>query len=303
MADTKTTNVYYYQIFPLDESLKPEEKDEILKLTDNAIFSDKDDFNRVLHSDGYINIHDLKTEHNRYVLGTFVYNQTSNIPPSYDSLKNKPSKLKIGNFDGLGYDSSFIYDKKTRILGLESKKPGTSPKSVLEFLSRNFELPEITLKDVVLPDEYAKFLNSNEYTRVELDLAIPNNDMGILKPQEKNAKRLLQVMQDLKGMNAKIVISNGRSRKQKLSLKDVRQLAQWFYKTDKGEDVAKNLRVTGVDVDSDRTHIFDLISNRLITKLTINKTRTIGNFQIKSKYTQLEGDFLAYREQLELLQL
>lgn len=302
MAETKTTNVYYYQIFPADEGLKPEEKEQLLKISDKAIFSEREDFIQVLHSDGHINIHDIKENHNRYVMGTFVYNQTSNIPPSYNAKKNKPSKLKIGDFDGLGYDSSFIYDRKTRILGLESKKPGTSPKSVLEFITKNFEMPEITVKDVVLPDEYTKFLNSSEYTRVEMDLAIPNNDMGVLKPQEKNAKRILQVMQDLKGMNAKIVISNGRSRKSKLSLKDVRQLAQWFYKTDKGEDVAQNLRVTGLDVDSDRTHIFDLVSNRLITKLTINKTRTIGNFQIKSKYTQLEGDFLQYREQLELLQ-
>lgn len=303
MADTKTTNVYYYQIFTNDEGLKPEEKDQLLKLSDKSIFNREDDFKKILHSDGHINIHDIKENHNRYVLGTFVYNQTSNIPPSYDAQSNKPSKLKIGDFDGLGYDSSFIYDRKTRILGLESKKPGSSPKSVLDFLIKNFELPDIKFKDVVLPDEYSKFLNSSEYSRVELDLAIPNNDMGILKPKEKNAKRLLELMQDLKGMNAKVVISNGRSRKRKLSLKDVRQLAQWFYKNDKGEDVAKNLRVTGVDVDSDRTHIFDLVSNRLITKLTINKTRTIGNFQLKSKYTQLEGDFLGYREQLELLQL
>lgn len=255
-----------------------------------------------MHSDGHINIHDITEKQNRYVLGTFVYNQTSNIPPSYDPKNNKPSKLKIGDFDGLGYDSSFIYDRKTRILGLESKKPGTSPRSVIEFIERNFEMPDITVKDVVLPDEYTKFLNSTEYTRLELDLAIPNNDMGILKPKEKSAKRLLQVMQDLKGMNAKIAISNGRSRKNKLSLKDVRQIAQWFYNSDKGEDIAKNLRVTGIDVDSDKTHIFDLISNRLITKLTISKFRTIGNFQIKHKYTQLEGDFLSYREQLELLQ-
>lgn len=202
----------------------------------------------------------------------------------------------------MGYDSSFIFDKKTRILGLESKKPGTSPNSVLKFFVKNFELPHVTLKDVILPDEFTKFLNSNEYTRLEMDLAIPNNDMGILKPKEKNAEKLLELMQDLKGMNAKIVISNGRSKKNKLSLSKVRQLAQWFYKDKKGEDITQNLRITGLDVDSNKYHIFDLISNRLISQLTVNKTRTIGNFQIKSKYDQLEGDFLSFREQLELLQ-
>lgn len=297
----KITNVYYYQIAPAVENLKQEEKDEILKESDKEIFNRKEGFEQVLHSDGHINIHHIKENYGRYILGTFVYNQTSNIPPSYDSQNNKPSELKIGNYDGLGYDSSFIYDRRTRILGLESKKPGTSPSSVIDFFEKNFQMPDVTLKDVVLPDEYTKFLNSSDYTKLELDLAIPDNDMGILKPEEKSAKRLLKVMQDLKGMNAKITISNGRSRKNKLSLKDVRQITQWFYKSEKGEDVAKNMRVTGIDVDSNKTHIFDLVSNRLITKLTISKFRTIGNFQIKQKYKQLEGDFLHYREQLELL--
>ena len=60
--------------------------------------------------------------------------------------------------------------------------------------------------------------------------------------------------------------------------------------------------MTGIDADSDSNHIFDIISNRLVTQLKVEKFRTIGNFQIKSKYDQLEGDVLIYREQLELLQ-
>ena len=50
------------------------------------------------------------------------------------------------------------------------------------------------------------------------------------------------------------------------------------------------------------TWLINTISNRLVTQLKVEKFRTIGNFQIKSKYDQLEGDVLIYREQLELLQ-
>ncbi|MFV8359555.1 DUF6731 family protein [Flavobacterium sp. LS1P3] len=302
MSEIKYTNVYYYQLFPNDEGLNPKEKDIFFKNCDKNIFTKKSGFTRIQHSDGYVNIFDLEERHNRYVLGTFVYNQTTNIPPSFNDIENKPSELKIGKFDGLGFDSSFIYDRKTRIIGLESKKPGTSQKSVEDFIMKNFDLTNCHLKFVVLPNEYNKFLNSNKYTRLEMDLAIPNNDMGILKPSEKNANNILQLMQDLKGTSAKIIISNGRSRKKTLSLENVRQLAQWLYKTDKKETLVQNLRITGVDVDSENYHIFDLISNRLITKISIEKTRTIGSFQIKIKYDQLEGDFLAHREELEKLQ-
>lgn len=302
MSDVKTTNVYYYQLFLNDESLKSDEKIKFLKICDSNILQKKESYIKIDHSDGNVNLYDFEERHKRYVLGTFVYNQTTNIPPSFNEAENKPTELKIGKFDGLGFDSSFIYDRKTRIIGLESKKPGTSQKSVEDFLTKNFDMPNFHFKFVVLPDEYNKFLNSNEYSRLEIDLAIPNNDMGILKPSEKNANNLLQLMQDLKGSSAKIIISNGRSKKKTLSLENVRQLAQWFYKNEKRENLVQNLRVTGVDIDSENNHIFDLISNRLITKINITKTRTIGNFQIKSKYDQLEGDFLANREELEKLQ-
>lgn len=302
MTETKTTNVYYFQLLLIENQWDEDTKRKIFQECDKEIFAGKNKYIKIDHSDGNVNLYDLQERHNRYVFGTFVYNQTTNIPPVYNESENKPTQLKIGAFDGLGFDSSFIYDRKTRILGLESKKPGTSLKSVTEFLKKNFNILDLDFKTVVLPDEYKKFLNSNDYKRIELDLAIPNNDMGILKPSEKNASNLLELMQDLHGASAKIVISNGRSRKKSLSEEAVRQLAQWFKKNDKGEEIAKSFRVTGADIDTDNNHVFDLISNRLLTDLTVNKTRTIGNFQIKSKYDQLEGDFLRYREQLELLQ-
>jgi hypothetical protein len=302
MSNVKTTNVYYYQLFLNDENLKTDEKEKFLKICDKNILQKKESYIKIEHSDGYVNLYDFEERHKRYVLGTFVYNQTTNIPPSFNEVENKPTELKIGEFDGLGYDSSFIYDRKTRIIGLESKKPGVSQKSVEDFLTENFKIPDCHFKFVILPDEYTKFLNSNDYSRLEIDLAIPNNDMGILKPSEKNANNLLQLMQDLKGSSAKFIISNGRSKKKSLSLENVRQIAQWFYKNEKKDNLVQNLRITGVDIDSENNHIFDLISNRLITKLNIIKTRTIGNFQLKSKYDQLEGDFLANREKLEKLQ-
>lgn len=302
MSDTKTTNVYYHQLLPIVDDLEDEIKRKIYQQCDKEIFTVKESYIKIDHSDGNINLYDRQERHNRYIFGTFVYNQTTNIPPVYNEAENKPTQLKIGAFDGLGFDSSFIYDKKTRILGLESKKPGTSLKSVSDFIKKNFNILDLDFKTVVLPDEYKKFLISNDYKRIEIDLAIPNNDMGILKPSEKSALNLLELMQALNGSSTKIIVSNGRSRKKTLSEKAVRQLAQWFKINEKGVEIAKSFRVTGSDADTDNNHIFDLISNRLITNLTVNKTRTIGNFQIKSKYDQLKGDFLRYREQLELLQ-
>ena len=219
MSETKTTNVYYHQLLPIENNLDEDERKTLFQECDKEIFKPKEHYAKIDHSDRNVNLYDLQERHERYIFGTFVYNQTTNIPPVFNEAENKPTKLKIGAFDGLGFDSSFIYDRKTRILGLESKKPGTSLKSVSDFLKKNFNVLDLDFKTVVLPDEYQKFLNSNNYKRIELDLAIPNNDMGILKPNEKSASNLLEIMQALQGASAKIVISNGRARKKSLSKK------------------------------------------------------------------------------------
>jgi len=306
MGKTKITKVYYYQISPKNE-LSISDKEAFLKKFDESFFNDKEKvFKKVAQSEGSVNLFDVhidKTQ-NRYVMGTFVYNQNSNVPPIYDDKTKKPAKIKIGEYEGLGYDSSFLYDKTTRILALENKMPGTTPKSVMDFCYKNFDIEPVKLRDVVLPDEYKNFMNATDYTRIDLDLAIPDNHVGVLKPEEETADNLLSVMQELEGMNTRFSISNGRkNKKKKLSLEGVRQLAQWFYKNNKENGVANKIQITGYDVDSGSNRVFDLISKRLITTLEITKHRTIGNFQILSKYAQLKADFNLNKEKLEKLQI
>ncbi len=83
MSNLKTTNVYYYQLFLNDESLKIDEKEKFLKICDKNILQKKDSYVKIEHSDGHVNLYDFEERHKRYVLGTFVYNQTTNIPPSF----------------------------------------------------------------------------------------------------------------------------------------------------------------------------------------------------------------------------
>lgn len=306
MTKKKTTNVYYYQLLPEDENANQSEKDLFYSTIDPSIFVPKDSYFKIEHSDGFVNLYSLEERHNRYVLGTFVYIQTDNIPPSYNEDSKQPSELNIGEFDGLGYDSSFIYDRVTRIIGLESKKPGTSLKSVQEFIIKNFGLRGGNFKVVVMPDEYEKFIESREFSRLEIDLAIPNNDVGLLKPGEQNADKLLEIMSSLKATKTKIIMSNGHSRKRKLSLSDVKEFVNSLMNSNNINEHSPNIKaikITGIDAETDHNHVFDLITNRLITQIEIDKKKKIGDFDIILKYNTLEGDYLSRREQLERLQL
>lgn len=297
----KKTNVYYYQLFCSSENASAEYLKIFFSNIDKSIFS-QCNLKKIEHSDGYVSLFNLEERHSRYILGTFVYIQTQNIPPSYNEKENKPSKLNIDDYEGLGFDSSFLYDKKTRILALESKKPGVSLKSVEDFIAANYDILDSKFKVVVLPDEYDKFLSADEYTRIEMELAIPNNDLGITKSGYESSAGIVDLMDELNATSTKIIMSNGRSRKKKLNKDAVKNLVNLFRKKGQNEPEARVLRITGSDEDTGNNHIFDIISSRLITTICIDKTRAISNFDINIKYDQLEGDFLIYKDQLEKLQ-
>lgn len=300
----KTTNVYYYQLSSKDQSLDPEKKDLLLKKADETIFSKKEKYFSVPHSHGHANLHHITERNNRYVLGTFVYNQKLDIPPAYDEAEQTASELNIGDFQGLGYDSSFIYDTVTRIIALESKSPGVTMSTVEKFIKSNYGIEDCNFKFVLLPNEFERFLKSSEATKVELDISIPNNLKGVLNSNNGYADDFIRMFDDLNSVSGKFTISVGRSRKQKLNFKSLKNFVISFMDINKsGHDIVRDLKVTAQDIDREGSHVFDLISNRLKTKISMEIKQRISKFEIKEKYDQLEGSYLSYREQLEKIRM
>ena len=60
-------------------------------------------------------------------------------------------------------------------------------------------------------------------------------------------------------------------------------------------DFVKTLKVTGTDLDSDKSKVFDLVSNRLVENIEIEKQRINNKFFIKEKYRQLEALYLRHQ--------
>jgi hypothetical protein len=287
----KKTNVYFYQIVPLVEQKQ--------KVTSNKLFSEifkfkKKSFDKIDFSDGEILLSNIKSMHlDRYCLGTFIYNQKSNVPPKFDGINTEP--LDLNDNQGLGYDCSFIFDSKTNIIALESKRPGVNLNALTEFIHNNYDVPQFDFSMVIIPSEYQKFLDSPSYYRIEYGIARPTNSTGLKGNSSSSLDNTIDAMDDINALNGSIVYSVGNYKTRSLNLKQIRLFVQGLLKLNKKEDFVKTLKVTGTDLDSDKSKVFDLVSNRLVENIEIEKQRINNKFFIKEKYRQLEALYLRHQ--------
>lgn len=288
---TKKTNVYFYQIVPIVEQKQ--------KAITNKLFSEvfkfkKKSFDNIDFSDGEISISNVKSMHSdRYCLGTFIYNQKSNVPPKFDGINTEP--LDLNDNQGLGYDCSFIFDSKTNIIALESKRPGVNLNALTEFIHNNYDVPQFDFSMVIIPSEYQKFLDSPSYYRIEYDIARPNNSTGLKGNSSSSLDSTVDAMDDINALKGSIVYSVGNYKTRSLNLTQIRLFVQGLLKLNKKEDFVTTLKVTGTDLDSDKSKVFDLVSNRLVENIEIEKQRINSKFFIKEKYRQIEALYLKHQ--------
>jgi hypothetical protein len=290
-ASTKKTKVYFYQIVPLVE--KKQYKNTI-KLFSEVFKFKNAPFKYISFSDGEISISNIQRKHSdRYCLGTFIYNQKNNVPPKFDGINTEP--LDLNEKQGLGYDCSFIFDSKTNIIAIESKKPGVSLSAIIEFMHENNDIPSFDFAMVIIPSEYQKFLNSPNYYRIEYDIAKPTNSTGLKGTKNSSLGKTIDAMEDINAVKGSIVYSVGMNKKMSLNIKEIRLFVQSLLKLNNHEDFVKTLKITGSDIDTDKSKIFDLVSNRLVEDIEVEKRRIIGKFFTKEKYRQIEALYLKHQ--------
>ncbi|MBN8641254.1 MAG: hypothetical protein J0L86_05510 [Flavobacteriales bacterium] len=287
----KKTNVYFYQIVALVEQ---KQKEKTNKLFSEVFKFKKKSFDKIDFSDGEILISNIKSIHSdRYCLGTFIYNQKSNVPPKFDGINTEPLDLNANQ--GLGYDCSFIFDSKTNIIAIESKRPGVNLNALTEFIHNNYDVPQFDFSMVIIPSEYQKFLDSPSYYRIEYDIARPTNSTGLKGNSSSSLDSTVDAMDDINALKGSIVYSVGNYKTRSLNLREIRLFVQGLLKLNKKEDFVTTLKITGTDIDSDKSKVFDLVANRLIENIEIEKQRINSKFFIKEKYRQLEAIYLRHQ--------
>lgn len=287
----KKTKVYFYQITP---NVEQKQKATAIKLISKIFKFKKDSFDNIDFSDGEISISNIKSIHSdRYCLGTLIYNQKSNVPPKFDGVKTEALDLNVDQ--GLGYDCSFIFDSKTNIIALESKRPGVNLNALTEFIHNNYDVPSFDFSMVIIPSEYQKFLDSPDYYKIEYDIAKPTNSTGLKGSSSSSLDSTVNTMDDINALKGSIIYSVGNYKTKSLNISQIRLFVKGLLKLNKKEDFVTTLKITGKDIDTDKTRVFDLISNRLVESIEIEKQRINNKFFVKEKYRQIESLYLKHQ--------
>ena len=178
-------------------------------------------------------------------------------------LKSRQKHLLLGNGFSRSYaDGIFSYNALT------------------EFIHNNYDVPTFDFAMVIIPSEYQKFLDSPNYYRIEYDIAKPTNSTGLKGNSSSSLDSTIDAMEDINALKGSIVYSVGNNKSKSLNISQIRLFVQSLLKLNKKEDFVTTLKISGTDIDSDKPKVFDLVTNRLIENIEIEKQRINSKFFI-----------------------
>lgn len=284
----KNLSVNYYKVQPIvneEEYINAQNK-----VTEVFMFSEEKEYENVYQTYGEVGLFGNRKYKKDYIFGTFAFTQTENIPPKQNKNSKETELLKLEEEDGLGYQTSFIFDKQTNIIAIVSRRPGVNVTSIENFLRLNFDLPVFRFDRITYKSSLDNFLRTNSYRKLKIKIANPTEITPLLDNKGFAVTELSKLIKEF-GAD-KISFEVSASTKESLPINPVRNVINNLIRIKTGN--IQTMEVIGNDEDIEEK-VFNFISNRISDSITVEITRH-GEFRTKEVYQQLE---LKYQTHLE----
>lgn len=187
--------------------------------------------------------------------------------------------------DGLGYQTSFIFDKQTNIIAIVSRRPGVNVKSIENFIRLNFDIPIFKFERIAYKSSLDNFLRTTSYRKLKVKIANPTEITPLLDNKGLAVTEFSKLIKEF-GAN-KISFEVTTSAKESLPINPVRNMVNNLLRVTTGN--IETMEVVGNDEDVEEK-VFNFISNRISDLITVEITRH-GEFRTKEVYQQLELKF------------
>lgn len=283
----KTTelSVYYYKVTP-----KATTKDDYKLYQDELTVAFQfpelnKEYENVLQTNGEVGLFSEIKKRNNLIFGTFSYTQTENIPPSQNKTTKKIKTLELDDDDGLGYQTSFLFDSRTNIIAIVNRRPGVNANSIAHFVKHNYNTPFFSLEKVTTVSSMDNFFKTSSYKNLKITLAAPTDISSFIDKSDLIPMEIASLANKFEA--GKLTFEMEANTKQSLNINTVRNVVSFFDKNLFSN--VKKLTVRGDDPDVEEK-TFDFISGRINDKITVEKTRH-NNFRTREVYEQLEAAF------------
>jgi len=281
----KKLNIYYYKIIPTvntEEYIAAQHE-----ITEAFKFPEEKKYENVYQTYGEVGLYGKRKHKKDYIFGTFAFTQTENIPPKQNKNSKETENLELDKDDGLGYQTSFIFDKRTNIIAVVSRRPGVNITSIENFIKLNFDLPRFRFDRIVYKSSLDNFLKTSSYRKLKFKIANPTEITSIL---DNKGLAVTEISRLIKEFGAdKLSFEVSASTKESLPINAVRNVVNNFLRIKTGN--VEIMEVIGNDENIEEK-VFNFISNRIVDTITVEITR-YGEFRTKEVYQQLE---LKYQE-------
>jgi hypothetical protein len=271
-------SINYYKIIPLVPEEQLFESQEELKSAFH--FPNDREYNSVYQTNGTVDLYGDRVVRNNYILGTFTFIQLENIPPKQNTITKNIEDLQLEETDGLGHQTSFLFDTLTNIIVVVSRRPGVNTSSIYRFVKENFDVCRFSLEFIQRPSSLENFLRTSSYKKLKVKLAHPTA-IGHLIGEDSSVNDTLDLMN--KFASNKISFEVESMTRESLDIGTVRNFVN-LVRSNFSENI-EILRITGNDENVEEK-TFDFISNRIKQKIQVEVTR-FGNFRTREVYDQL----------------
>ena len=279
----KPLSVYYYKVHPI---VIPEEYVSAQnKLTDAFQLPKEKEYENVFQTYGEVGLFEERKHKNDYIFGTFAFTQTENIPPKQNKKSKLTENLNLEDDDGLGYQTSFIFDKQTNIIAVVSRRPGVNATSIETFFKLNFDLPPFRFDRITYKSSLDNFLRTTSYRKLKIKIANPTEITPLLDNRGLAVGEISKLIKEF-GAN-KLSFEVTASTKESLPINAVRNVVNNLIRVTTGN--VETMEVIGNDEDVEEK-VFNFISNRISDTINVEITRH-GEFRTKEVYQQLELKF------------
>lgn len=279
----KNLNVNYFKIIPIiaDEYYVNAQN----KITDAFELPDDRLYENVYQTFGEVGLFGKRKYKNDFIFGTFAFTQIENIPPKQHKKSKATENLNLDDEDGLGFSTSFIFDKKTNIIAIVSRRPGVNTTSIESFLKLNFDLPPFKFERITYKSSLENFLKTSSYRKLKIKIANPTEITPLLDNKGFAVTELSKLIKEF-GAN-KILFEVTSTANESLPIGPVRNVVNNLLRVTTGN--IETMEVIGNDDDIEEK-VFNFISNRITDSINVEITRH-GDFRTKEVYQQLELKF------------
>lgn len=276
-----STNYYMFQvnIDPYDDSEFRTLKD----MLDNM--PDVDDRIPLTKNGNKFDIYGVIGKKQSMYFGTFCLVQMNELPPRA-KLGEAPVELDMDEDEGLGHYTSFVYDSTNNIIMVQSNRNGITANGIAAFFSRNFSVRSIVFDVVINPSDIQRLEAMSEIRNVEISIARVQNGNIFNNGRKRPISEMQQLGDDTNANILKLTLGVGYDRSATLKKRSILSLVKDLLKFEREGEVQKII-ISGKETDESGIEMIDLITNKVIIKVSLPAVRSISEISIQREIDEV----------------